>query len=97
MGSNVDSSRILTTIPSGGVQRSRLIISFRKSQQLIQDTELTMCFRIMSEEERSLVHLARTSAQRHMSLIISNPELYLATFRYGMDFVWGMFYQCLFQ
>lgn len=47
--------------------------------------------RIMSEEQQKLIHLAKASAQRHLSIIISNPDVYLGTFRYGMDFVWGKF------
>jgi hypothetical protein len=43
----------------------------------------------MSEEQQNLIHLARMSAQRHLSTMISNAERYLGTFRYGMDFVWG--------
>ncbi|OBT52755.1 hypothetical protein VE04_04847 [Pseudogymnoascus sp. 24MN13] len=44
---------------------------------------------IMSDPQRNLVYLAKASAQRHLCTIISNPVLYLATFRYGMDFVWA--------
>ncbi|PMD17786.1 hypothetical protein NA56DRAFT_578416, partial [Hyaloscypha hepaticicola] len=44
---------------------------------------------IMTDSQRNLIHLAKASAQRHLSIIISNPSLYLATFRYGMDFVWA--------
>ncbi|KAE9362899.1 hypothetical protein N431DRAFT_424290 [Stipitochalara longipes BDJ] len=44
---------------------------------------------IMTDPQRNLIHLAKASAQRHLSIIISNPSLYLATFRYGMDFVWA--------
>jgi len=45
---------------------------------------------IMSDSQQNLIRLAKVSAQRHLSIILSNPELYIATFRYGMDFVWGM-------
>jgi hypothetical protein len=45
----------------------------------------------MTDPQRNLIHLAKASAQRHLTTIISNPTLYLATFRYGMDFVWGKF------
>jgi len=45
--------------------------------------------RIMSEEQRSFIHLAKTSAQHHLETILSNPRLYLGGLRYGMDFVWG--------
>ncbi|TVY62878.1 hypothetical protein LSUE1_G006676 [Lachnellula suecica] len=44
---------------------------------------------IMSEEQRNLIRLAKISAQRHMSTIMSNTGLYLGGFRYGMDFVWA--------
>lgn len=43
----------------------------------------------MSDSQRHLIDLARNSAQRHISIILSDPERYLATFRYGMDFVWA--------
>ena len=46
--------------------------------------------RIMSDSQQNLIRLAKVSAQRHLSIILSKPELYIATFRYGMDFVWGM-------
>jgi len=45
----------------------------------------------MTEEQQNLIHLARIAAQSHLSIMISSPEKYLATFRYGMDFVWGIF------
>jgi len=44
----------------------------------------------MTEEQQNLIHLARMAAQSHLSIMISNPEKYLGTFRYGMDFVWGI-------
>jgi len=44
---------------------------------------------IMSDEQRNLISLAKLSAQRHLAIILSNPDLYVATFRYGMDFVWA--------
>lgn len=50
---------------------------------------LTKYSRIMSDEQRNLVHLAKSSAQSHLSTILSSPKLYLGTLRYGMDFVWG--------
>lgn len=43
----------------------------------------------MSDSQQSLIRQAKISAQRHLSTILSNPGLYLATFQYGMDFVWG--------
>ena len=44
----------------------------------------------MSEEQQKVVHQAEASARRHLSILISSPDVYLSTFRYGMDFVWGM-------
>ncbi|KAH9208281.1 hypothetical protein DL95DRAFT_395391 [Leptodontidium sp. 2 PMI_412] len=44
---------------------------------------------IMSDSQQNLIHQAKISAQRHLSTILSNPELYIATFQYGMDFVWA--------
>ncbi|KAH9209964.1 hypothetical protein DL95DRAFT_526574 [Leptodontidium sp. 2 PMI_412] len=44
---------------------------------------------IMSDEQRNLIHLAKSSAQRHLSTILSSPKLYLGALRYGMDFVWA--------
>lgn len=43
----------------------------------------------MSDPQRNFIQLAKSSAQRHLSTIVANPELYLGTFRYGMEFVWG--------
>lgn len=59
--------------------------SSRKARKEIERVALS----IMSDPQRNLVYLAKASAQRHLCTIISNPVLYLATFRYGMDFVWG--------
>ena len=47
---------------------------------------------LMTEEQQNLIHLARIAAESHLSIMISSPEKYLATFRYGMDFVWGMYF-----
>ncbi|PVH76092.1 hypothetical protein DL98DRAFT_465595 [Cadophora sp. DSE1049] len=44
---------------------------------------------IMSDSQQNLIRLAKVSAQRHLSIILSRPELYITTFRYGMDFVWA--------
>jgi len=55
------------------------------------------CYRIMSDEQRNLISLAKLSAQRHLATILSNPDLYVATFRYGMDFVWGTFFVLIFS
>jgi hypothetical protein len=52
-------------------------------------SRLTM-FRIMSQEQQNLLSLVKTSAQVHLDIILANPEVYLGTFRYGVDFVWGM-------
>ena len=43
----------------------------------------------MSDEQRNFIHLAKSSAQRHLSIMLSNPKLYLGSLQYGMDFVWG--------
>ncbi|KAH7370946.1 C6 zinc finger domain protein [Rhexocercosporidium sp. MPI-PUGE-AT-0058] len=44
---------------------------------------------IMSDSQQNLIHQAKISAQRHLSIILSNPELYIVTFQFGMDFVWA--------
>ncbi|KAH8803720.1 C6 zinc finger domain protein [Xylogone sp. PMI_703] len=44
---------------------------------------------IMSDKQRNLVHLAKASAHRHLSTMISDSKLYLVGLRYGMDFVWA--------
>lgn len=56
---------------------------------LQRDNSLLIRGSIMSEEQRNLIQLAKTSAHRHLANIISDPQVYLGTFRYGMDFVWG--------
>lgn len=69
-----------------GIENVAYVLSTR---QISMNGKLTMT-RIMSDSQQNLIRLAKVSAQRHLSIILSNPELYIATFRYGMDFVWGM-------
>lgn len=43
----------------------------------------------MSTTERTLLLTAKTSARRHLRLIIVDPDFYLAKLKYAMDFVWA--------
>jgi hypothetical protein len=43
----------------------------------------------MSATERSILLTAKSSARRHLRLIILEPEYYLAKLKYAMDFVWA--------
>jgi hypothetical protein len=68
-----------------------MLREFSRSEKARKEIKRT-CLSIMSYPQRNLIHLAKASAERHLSTIISDPVLYLATFRYGMDFVWGEFF-----
>lgn len=43
----------------------------------------------MSPTERAILLKAKSSAGRHLRLIIAEPEFYLARLKYAMDFVWA--------
>lgn len=43
----------------------------------------------MSPTERDILLKAKSSARRHLRLIIAEPEFYLARLKYAMDFVWA--------
>ncbi|KAJ5947173.1 hypothetical protein N7466_000188 [Penicillium verhagenii] len=43
----------------------------------------------MSPTERKILHTAKTSARRHLRLMVLEPEFYLAKLKYAMDFVWA--------
>ncbi|CAI7632312.1 unnamed protein product [Penicillium pancosmium] len=43
----------------------------------------------MSATERSILLTAKSSARRHLRLIILEPDYYLAKLKYAMDFVWA--------
>lgn len=39
--------------------------------------------------ERNILLTAKSSARRHLRLVIIEPEFYLASLKYAMDFVWA--------
>ncbi|KAK5012485.1 hypothetical protein LTR60_004355 [Cryomyces antarcticus] len=43
----------------------------------------------MSKEQHEIMYMAKESAQSHFEKLLVNPKLYLAPFRYTMDFVWA--------
>ncbi|KAJ5215102.1 hypothetical protein N7468_010781 [Penicillium chermesinum] len=43
----------------------------------------------MSSAERTILLTAKSSARRHLRLMIVEPEYYLASLKYAMDFVWA--------
>lgn len=43
----------------------------------------------MSSTERNILLAAKSSARRHLRLIIVEPDFYLAKLKYAMDFVWA--------
>ncbi|KAJ5367728.1 hypothetical protein N7541_001669 [Penicillium brevicompactum] len=43
----------------------------------------------MSTTERTILLTAKASARRHLRLIITDPDFYLAKLKYAMDFVWA--------
>ncbi|KEY81964.1 transcription factor C6 [Aspergillus fumigatus] len=45
--------------------------------------------RAMSPSERNILVMAKASARKHLVLISSEPDFYLAKLKYAMDFVWA--------
>ncbi|KAE8419811.1 hypothetical protein BDV36DRAFT_282021 [Aspergillus pseudocaelatus] len=43
----------------------------------------------MSPVERNILLLAKSSARKHLRIISTEPDLYLAKLKYAMDFVWA--------
>ncbi|KAE8373364.1 hypothetical protein BDV26DRAFT_285196 [Aspergillus bertholletiae] len=43
----------------------------------------------MSSVERNILQLAKSSARKHLRLISTEPDFYLAKLKYAMDFVWA--------
>ncbi|KAK9627558.1 hypothetical protein V6Z94_002244 [Aspergillus fumigatus] len=43
----------------------------------------------MSPSERNILVMAKASARKHLVLISSEPDFYLAKLKYAMDFVWA--------
>ncbi|KAJ5648079.1 transcriptional regulator family: Fungal Specific TF [Penicillium lividum] len=43
----------------------------------------------MSPTERKILHTAKSSARRHLRLMVNEPDFYLAKLKYAMDFVWA--------
>lgn len=45
--------------------------------------------RAISPTEQSILLTAKAAAKKHLALIITEPDHYLAQLRYAMDFVWA--------
>ena len=43
----------------------------------------------MSPEQHEMIRMAKDAAQRHLEKLLERPDLYIATLRYSMDFVWA--------
>lgn len=43
----------------------------------------------MTRTERNILLTAKSSARRHLRIIIAEPKLYIAKLKYAMDFVWA--------
>jgi hypothetical protein len=43
----------------------------------------------MSPEQHEMIRMAKNAAQRHLEKLLERPDLYIATLRYSMDFVWA--------
>ncbi|KUJ08937.1 uncharacterized protein LY89DRAFT_690509 [Mollisia scopiformis] len=90
------SNLIVSNVPTEE-ERASLVVNLKIQREWSEMTMLCKGLQgmginnvaIMSDSQRNLIQLAKSSAQRHLSTIISNPKLYLGTFRYGMDFVWA--------
>jgi hypothetical protein len=44
---------------------------------------------VMTSEQRDIVLQTKSVARRHLQILVSDPDLYLRTFKYAMDFVWA--------
>ncbi|GAB1199486.1 hypothetical protein APSETT444_008836 [Aspergillus pseudonomiae] len=51
--------------------------------------DLDLWFDAMSPVERNILLLAKSSARKHLRLISTEPDFYLAKLKYAMDFVWA--------
>jgi hypothetical protein len=77
--------------------RDTLILNLRVQRDW---AEIVMCCRAlqstgieniaaMSPEQHEMIRMAKDAAQRHLEKLLDRPDLYLATLRYSMDFVWA--------
>jgi len=77
--------------------RDTLILNLRIQREW---AEIVMCCRAlqstgidnivaMSPEQHEMIRMAKNAAQRHLEKLLDRPDLYLATLRYSMDFVWA--------
>ena len=88
---------MLTRNPPDSPDYDTLILNLRIQREW---AEIVMCCRAlqstgidnivaMSPEQHEMIRMAKDAAHRHLEKLLDRPDLYLATLRYSMDFVWA--------
>jgi hypothetical protein len=88
---------MLTRTLADSSERPVLILNLRIQRDW---AEIVMCCRAlqstgidnvvaMSSEQHEMILMAKDAAQRHLEKLLERPDLYIATLRYSMDFVWA--------
>jgi hypothetical protein len=88
---------MLTRTLADSPERPVLILNLRIQRDW---AEIVMCCRAlqstgidnvvaMSSEQHEMIRMAKDAAQRHLEKLLERPDLYIATLRYSMDFVWA--------
>jgi hypothetical protein len=88
---------MLTRTLADSPERPILILNLRIQRDW---AEIVMCCRAlqstgidnvvaMSSEQHEMIRMAKDAAQRHLEKLLERPDLYIATLRYSMDFVWA--------
>ena len=88
---------MLTRTHADSPERPVMILNLRIQRDW---AEIVMCCRAlqstgidnivaMSSEQHEMIRMAKDAAQRHLEKLLDKPDLYLATLRYSMDFVWA--------
>lgn len=88
---------MLTRTIADSPERPILILNLRIQRDW---AEIVMCCRAlqstgidnvvaMSSEQHEMIRMAKDAAQRHLEKLLERPDLYIATLRYSMDFVWA--------
>ena len=88
---------MLTRTVPDSLDRDTMVLNLRIQRDW---AEIVMCCRAlqstgidnivaMSAEQHEMIRMAKDAAQRHLEKLLDRPDLYLATLRYSMDFVWA--------
>lgn len=82
---------------ASSTERDTMLLNLRIQREW---AEIVMCCRalqcagitniaVMSPDQHCMITWAKEAAQRHLEKLLERPDLYLATLRYSMDFVWA--------